>query len=69
MATKVGPKEKKPKKLTAKSALKLLLDSAIPFQYGDDGSLVGYEVTTKLSSEQYAEMIGLLVPKPKKETK
>jgi len=67
MATRVGPKEKNPRKLTTKSALKLLLDSAIPFQYGDDGSLVGYEVNTKLSSEQYAEMVGLLVPKPKKE--
>jgi hypothetical protein len=66
MSTRVGPKER-PKKLTAKSALKLLLDSAVPFQYGDDGSLVGYEVTTKLSSEQYAEMVGLLAPKEKKQ--
>jgi len=68
MATKVGPKEKKPKKLTAKSALALLLQSATPFQraIGDSDSEVRYEIHTDVSEQVFGEMQRLVLPKEKK---
>jgi len=68
MATRVGPKEKKPKKLTAKSALALLLASATPFQraIGDSDMEVRYEIHTDVSEETFGEMQRLVLPKENK---
>ena len=75
MSIKVGPKVKKPKKLTTKLALEIFLKSALPVIRAADVAKddftgeVQYHIDTYISEQQYKEMLGLMVPKVKGKSK
>lgn len=67
------PKEKKVKKLTAKTALALLVGNgnALPVMMAQDllsggGEGISYHIDCHISEEQYKQILEILAPKPKK---
>lgn len=66
MGIKVGPKVKKVRKLTARTALELLLRDATREMVGLDPVEVRVRVEQSITEEQYAQMMGLIAPKGKK---
>lgn len=74
MAAKIGPKVKKVKKLTAKTALVLLLEGAYPMVQAPVAALSGEEISTEfvykiekvVSENVFKELCALLAPKARK---
>lgn len=68
MAITIKEKKERKKKIfkNLREAMAHLIQHAVPYQYGDEGSQVGYDVSVKLTEEEFKEIAGLLALKERK---